>query len=152
LPMVQVAFAAGFESVRRFNALFRNHYRLTPSALRRSSSQTASSDSLRLMLAYRPPFDWEAMLRFLSARAISGVECVANNTYHRTVAIGDRRGWLSVSPVSDRNLLVVELATALAPALPSILARLRSLFDLDARPDVIAGHLAIDSTFAASIA
>src|SRR4029077_4036526 len=76
LPMVQVALAAGFESVRRFNALFRSHYRLTPSNLRRSSCKTAEGDCLRLVLAYRPPLSWDAMLRFLAARAIPGVECV----------------------------------------------------------------------------
>ena len=151
LPMVQIAFAAGFESVRRFNALFRSHYRLTPSALRRSSSTAASTDCLRLVLAYRPPLDWDALLRFLSARAIPGVECVTENTYRRTVCIGEHRGWLSVSPVADRNLLAVDLATALTPVLPSILARLRNLFDLDARPDVIAAHLALDPLLAPSV-
>ena len=151
LPMVQVAFAAGFESVRRFNALFRSHYRLTPSALRRSAPTAAAADSLRLTLAYRPPLDWEAMLRFLAARAIPGVECVTGSSYHRTVGIGEYRGWLSVSPVVDRHLLAVDLATALAPALPSILVRLRNLFDLDARPDVIAAHLALDPLLAPSV-
>ncbi len=148
LPMVQVAFAAGFESVRRFNALFRSHYRLTPSTLRRSSSQTVMSDYLRLVLAYRPPLSWDATLRFLAARAIPGVECVRGVTYHRTVGVGEHRGWLSVSPIADRNLLAVDIATALAPALPSILARLRNLFDLDARPDAIIGHLALDPLLA----
>jgi AraC family transcriptional regulator, regulatory protein of adaptative response / DNA-3-methyladenine glycosylase II len=148
LPMVQVAFAAGFESVRRFNALFQRHYRLTPSTLRRSSSKAVASDCLRLVLAYRPPLDWAAMLRFLAARAIPGVECVTGVAYHRTVGIGEYRGWLSVSPVAQRNLLTVDLATSLAPALPSILARLRNLFDLDARPDIIAGHLALDAHLA----
>lgn len=148
LPMVQVAFAAGFESVRRFNALFRSHYRLTPSTLRRSSSNAVAADCLRLVLAYRPPLDWEAMLRFLAARAIPGIECVTGVAYHRTVRVGEHRGWLSVSPVADRNLLAVDLATALAPALPSILVRLRNLFDLDARPDVIAGQLALDPLLA----
>jgi AraC family transcriptional regulator of adaptative response / DNA-3-methyladenine glycosylase II len=151
LPLVQVAFAAGFESVRRFNALFRSHYRLTPSALRRSSSKAVASDCLRLVLAYRPPLDWEAMLQFLAARAIPGVECVTGVAYHRTVRVGEHRGWLSVSPVAERNLLAVDLATALAPALPSILVRLRNLFDLDARPDVIAGHLALDPLLAPSV-
>jgi AraC family transcriptional regulator of adaptative response / DNA-3-methyladenine glycosylase II len=148
LPLVQVAFAAGFESVRRFNALFRSHYRLTPSALRRSSSPAVAADCLRLVLAYRPPLDWDAILRFLGARAIPGVECVTGVAYHRTVCVGEHRGWLSVSPVADRNLLAVVLATALAPALPSILVRLRNLFDLDARPDVITGHLALDPLLA----
>jgi AraC family transcriptional regulator of adaptative response / DNA-3-methyladenine glycosylase II len=202
LPMVQVAFAAGFESVRRFNALFRSHYRLTPSTMRRSSSRSLSengprrrgqahfahkasqnepvhelkrgtgtetrreneeldrrllgasppfqrpADCLRLTLAYRPPLDWAAMLRFLAARAIPGVECVTEVAYQRTVGIGEHRGWLRVSPVANRNLLAVELSTALAPALSSILMRLRNLFDLDARPDVIAGHLGLDPLLA----
>ena len=151
LPMVQVAFAAGFESVRRFNALFQSHYRLTPSTLRRSSSNETATDSLRLTLAYRPPLDWGALLRFLAARAIPGVECVADNTYHRTISIGEHRGWLSVSPVANRTLLAVDLATALAPALQPILARLRNLFDLDARPDIITGQLALDPLLAASV-
>jgi len=151
LPLVQVAFAAGFASVRRFNALFRSHYRLSPSMLRRGSSQAVAGDSLRLVLAYRPPLDWDAMLRFLAARAIPGVECVTGGAYHRTVGIGQYRGWLSVSPIAHGNLLAVDLATALAPALPSILARLRNLFDLDARPDVIAGHLALDPLLAPSV-
>ena len=66
---------------------------------------------------------------------------MVDGAYRRTVAIGEHRGWLGVAPVAKRNLLAVELATALTPALPSILSRLRNLFDLDARPDVIAGHL-----------
>ncbi len=148
LPMIQVAYAAGFESVRRFNALFQSHYRLTPSLLRRSSSKTVATDSLRLVLSYRPPFEWDALLRFLAARAIPGVECVSGNAYHRTVGIGEHRGWLSVSPVANRNQLAVDLATELAPVLPAILSRLRQLFDLDARPDIIAGHLALDPLLA----
>ncbi len=151
LPMVQIAFASGFASVRRFNALFRSHYRLSPSALRRSPASTVTTDSLRLGLAYRPPLDWPALLHFLAARAIPGVECVSGDAYHRTVNIGEHRGWLSVAPAVHGNLLVVNLATELAPALPVILARLRSLFDMDARPDVIAGHLSLDPQLASQI-
>jgi AraC family transcriptional regulator of adaptative response / DNA-3-methyladenine glycosylase II len=157
LPMVQVAFAAGFESVRRFNALFKSHYRLAPSSMRRATvrrttlrratpKQAEESDagSLRLILAYRPPLEWDALLRFLAARAIPGVECVTDGAYARTVAIGEARGWLRVSQLAGRDQLAVELAMELAPVLAPVLARLRSLFDLDARPDVIAGQLAAD--------
>jgi AraC family transcriptional regulator of adaptative response / DNA-3-methyladenine glycosylase II len=151
LSMAQIAFASGFDSIRRFNALFQSHYRLTPSLLRRAPARGTSVESLRLTLAYRPPFDWPALLRFLAARAIPGVECVSAETYHRTVAIGEFRGWLSVSPVPDRQLLAVDLSTALAPALPAILMRLRNLFDLDARPDMIVGHLALDPLLAPSV-
>ncbi len=152
LPMVRVAFAAGFDSVRRFNALFRSHYRLTPSMLRRSAKSETANDCLRLVLTYRPPLEWGAMLRFLAARAIPGVECVTEFAYHRTVAVGEHRGWLSVSRIADRNLLAVDLATALAPALPAIFVRLRNLFDLDARPNIIAEQLVRDPLLASSVA
>jgi AraC family transcriptional regulator of adaptative response / DNA-3-methyladenine glycosylase II len=145
LPIIKVAFASGFESVRRFNALFRSHYRLTPSRMRRSSKQSANGDCVRLTLAYRPPLAWDALLRFLSARASSGVEWVADQAYFRTAAVGSHQGWLKVEPRSGRNALAVELATSLMPALPEVLVRLKSLFDLNARPDVIASHLALDA-------
>lgn len=149
LPLTRVAFAAGFESVRRFNTLFLSHYRLSPSKLRRATLQNSRADDcLRLTLAFRPPFAWEELLRFLSARAIPGVEQVNGDAYERTVGIGELRGWLRVSRVAGRKQLAVELSTALAPALPTILMRLRNLFDLDARPDVIDGHLAQDSRLA----
>jgi AraC family transcriptional regulator of adaptative response / DNA-3-methyladenine glycosylase II len=151
LPMSQIAFAAGFESVRRFNALFRSHYNLAPSALRHAPPPPPVADCVRLVLAFRPPLAWDALLRFLAARAIPGVECVSDSAYHRTVEIGKHRGWLSVSLVPDRNLLAVDLATALVPLLPLILARLRKLFDLDARPNIIAEHLARDPRLARSI-
>lgn len=148
LPLAQVAFAAGFESVRRFNAVFKKRYRLTPSALRRGTAETVTTECLRLVVAYRPPLDWDSMLRFLAARAIPGVECVTCDSYSRTVGIGKLRGWFRVTQVESKDLLTIELATALAPALPSILVRLRNLFDLDARPDIIAGHLALDLSLA----
>ncbi|MBX3411459.1 MAG: helix-turn-helix domain-containing protein [Pirellulales bacterium] len=152
LPLVQVAYAAGFASVRRFNTLFRQHYRLTPSELRRSAPRPAANDRLRLMLTYRPPYAWDALLRFLAARAIPGVECVRDGAYYRTARVGSQVGWLCVSPIDARHLLAVELDTALATALPAILVKLRQLFDLDARPDLIAAHLAPDPLLATCVA
>jgi AraC family transcriptional regulator of adaptative response / DNA-3-methyladenine glycosylase II len=152
LPMVQVAFASGFESVRRFNDLFRKHYRLTPSSMRRAPANHEAAGALQLVLAFRPPYEWRPLADFLAARATSGVECVTRGAYRRTVAIGAKRGWLAVAPVAERNLLAIELSTSLLPALPSILARLRNLFDLDARPDVIAGHLRGDAKLRTAVA
>jgi len=148
LPMTRIAFAAGFDSIRRFNALFHSHYRLTPGTMRRLSPEVESVESLRLVLAYRPPLDWPPLVAFLAARAIPGVEQVAEDRYWRTVAIGEHRGWLAVSPAPGRDQLLVELSTSLTPVLPAVLARLRSLFDLDSRPDLIANHLKQDSELA----
>ena len=137
LPMIAVAEAAGFESVRRFNALFRKHYRLTPTRMRRSAGRTSADDCVRLTVAYRPPLAWREMLSFLGDRAIPGVEAVQEDAYLRTVAIGRHRGWLKAQPLAGKNALSVELATSLLPVLPTVLARVKDLFDLSARPDVI---------------
>src|SRR3954447_3853657 len=91
LPIVDVAFASGFASLRRFNALFRARYRLTPSDLRRSRGEGAGEESIRLTLAYRPPFAWETLLRFLAGRATPHVEAVVGQSYLRTVAVGELR-------------------------------------------------------------
>src|SRR5580704_11844388 len=61
LPVTEVAFASGFSSVRRFNALFRSHYRLTPSQLRHGNGSRLVEESVRLRLSYRPPLAWPEM-------------------------------------------------------------------------------------------
>src|SRR5262249_44891548 len=144
LPIIQVAFASGFASLRRFNALFRSRYGMPPGRLRRQANTQLASERLRLTLAYRPPLAWSELLQFLAGRAMAGVECVRGDSYLRTVALGKHRGWVEVKPVPERALLSVEMSVTLAPALPALLARLRELFDLNARPDVIAVHLQDD--------
>ena len=62
--------------------------------------------------------------------------------------MADHQGWFKVEPISGRNALAVELSTSLMPALPEVLSRLKDLFDLSARPDVIASHLATDARLA----
>jgi AraC family transcriptional regulator, regulatory protein of adaptative response / DNA-3-methyladenine glycosylase II len=145
LPIIDVAFASGFKSVRRFNSLFQAHYRLTPSLMRRASSLTHGGEHVRLTLAYRPPLAWSALLRFFGGRATAGVEAVVDNSYLRTVAVGKHSGWLRVTPIEGKNALAVELATSLVPALADILARVKNVFDLSARPDVIAAQLGSDA-------
>src|SRR6185503_11998505 len=76
LPVIDVAMASGFASLRRFNALFRTRYRMTPGELRRSAPARSAIDRLSFDLAIRPPYDWEAMLAFLGRRAVAGVEAV----------------------------------------------------------------------------
>jgi AraC family transcriptional regulator of adaptative response / DNA-3-methyladenine glycosylase II len=84
------------------------------------------------------------MLAFLSARALTGIEHVTASTYARTVQIGNARGWVAVTQSRKKHALVVEFPHTLTPVLPALLRRLRALFDLDARPDVIAAHLGRD--------
>jgi AraC family transcriptional regulator of adaptative response / DNA-3-methyladenine glycosylase II len=150
LPVVEVAFASGFGSLRRFNTLFRSHYQLPPSRLRRSTTAVADA-SVNLSLAYRPPLAWQAMLRFLSARAMAGVECVTDRTYARTVALRQHQGWFCAEPVKGRAVLALEISTSLVPVLGVVLMAIKNLFDLHARPDAIDSHLAGDGPLAATV-
>jgi len=136
-----VAFASGFSSVRRFNALFAGRYRLNPSDLRRSRPSGPASETLVCEVAYRPPLDWDSLLDFLVGRASAGIEARDGRRYLRTVQTGEHRGWLLVAPISERPALRVELSASLAPVLRPVLARVRRLFDLGADPLPIAAHL-----------
>lgn len=156
LPMVEVAYAAGFGSVRRFNALFAGRYGMAPSAIRRAllTTDAAANDGLTLRLAYRPPFGWPDIVRYLSGRAIPGVEAVAQEgpgAYLRSVCIGDAVGWLRVSHLPHKQQLELEVAPALAAVLMPLLARVRNQFDLDANPAVIEAHLRQDPLLAAQL-
>lgn len=153
LPMADIAFAAGFGSVRRFNALFVQRYGMAPTTIRRAApaGNAAAHDALTLRLAYRPPFHWERILRYLAGRAIPGVECVKNGWYARSVCIGAVTGWLRVTHLPARHQLEVEAASALHPVLMPLLSRVRSQFDLDANPTVIESHLRHDALLARHI-
>ncbi|WP_395736029.1 AlkA N-terminal domain-containing protein [Prosthecobacter sp.] len=148
LPVIDVAFASGFSSLRRFNDAFSTHYRMPPTRLRKEAAahlaKLHATDTSTLQLGYRPPYDWEAMLQFLAGRAIREVEFVSGGTYSRTVRLGDHTGWIKVSNAPAKNALQVEFTHSLAPVLPALLGRLRNVFDLSARPDVIAAHLMQD--------
>lgn len=140
LSVLEVAMAAGFGSLRRFNDLFKKHYKLSPTALRKSSSDKQKHhDEITLSLGYRPPYRFEEMLRFLAGRAIVGVEVVRNGEYMRTVQLKTAEGkqvygWLRVSNDAKKNALKVTVSETLLPVLPEVLARVRHLFDLYCDP------------------
>jgi len=156
LPITEVAFASGFASLRRFNDAFSGRYGMPPSRFRKAADAKAGPvpplETLTLQLAYRPPFHWAALLDFLGRRALLGVEAVEGDAYARTVRLGAATGWVRVRHAPARHALDVELARSLMPALPALLGRLRHLFDLAARPDVIAEHLGGDPLLAGRIA
>jgi AraC family transcriptional regulator of adaptative response / DNA-3-methyladenine glycosylase II len=148
LPMTEVALASGFNSVRRFNETFRHLFGRPPASLRRISERgKREAGALSVHLAYRPPYDWDAMLSFLAARAIPGVERVSDNVYRRSIAIGDAFGMLSVA-LADKNRVNVTVRFPNMAALPTIIARVRRVFDLAADPDAIGAHLALDPILA----
>lgn len=144
LPVTEIAFASGFSSLRRFNALFVERYRLNPSGLRRRVG-AAYPATLECLLPARAPLESAALLRFLGARAIPGVEQVEDGIYRRTLRVGKHMGWLTASFVEGKDTLRVEVSASLAPALGQVLARVKRLFDLDADPGSIVGTLSADS-------
>lgn len=159
LPMAEVAWAAGFSSLRRFNEAVVAAWGITPSELRSRSRQRRGSGNpavLVLALKYRPPFAWEALLEFLAGRAIPGVESVEDGVYRRTFEVTDPRsgetldGVLSVRQVGHQ--LQLELPALVAPVLPRLVARVRRVFDLDADPSAIALRLQSDPLLAANVA
>lgn len=148
LALAELAFAAGFQSVRRFNSAFQARFGRSPSSVRRelaAGRAGAEAETIRLRLDYRPPLAWPALLRFLGARAVPGVEEVDGGTaYRRAVGLGARRGWLAVEHHPTRPALVATLAGSLLGELMPVVARLRRLFDLDAQPAEIDARLAAD--------
>ena len=143
LTVTDVAFAAGFGSVRRFNTLFQKHYRMTPSSLRKQAKplDAAERDSITLFLGYRPPYRWDSILAFLEGRAIPGVELVFDHAYHRTVVMPHNgqvhRGWLTVRHDEKKHVLALTISEALLPVASKVLARVKHLFDLYCEPEEV---------------
>jgi AraC family transcriptional regulator, regulatory protein of adaptative response / DNA-3-methyladenine glycosylase II len=136
-PVTQVALASGFDSLRRFNAAFLQHYRLNPSQLRKARGAAPAADA-PLRLAYRPPYDVAAVLGFFAQRQVHGVEQVDGPTLRRTLGWTHRgrrlTGWISARFVPERHEVHVHTSPSLAPVLGAVLQAVRHGLDLDADP------------------
>jgi len=158
LPISQVAFAAGFGSVRRFNSAMREAYARAPQALRQARRSGPVTDApgsgsvIELKLAYRPPFDWEALVRFLAPRAIPGVETVSAAAYRHSFVLDGARGIAEVRPAARGHQLLARIRTEGAAPLLGLVERLRRVFDLAADPDPIAAQLRRDPRLARRLA
>ncbi len=146
LPVTEVALASGFASVRRFNTLWKARYRMLPSDLRRRvGAGDAGPARFAFELGYRPPYDWDAMLAFLRARAVAGVEHVGADRYRRTLAIEHRGarhvGWIDVRRLPRKSALEVALSASFARVVPVVLARVKHAFDLACDPTRVAAAL-----------
>ena len=150
LPIAQVALLSGFASVRRFNTVFAAQYRLQPRALR-SAESTGASNGLQLRAAYRPPLDEAALLQFFGTRSLAGVEVVEPTQLRmaRTLALDagghQLQGWVQLQLVPTRSEVQITVSESLAAALPLVMARVRSLLDLDADPHAI--HAVLQHSF-----
>jgi AraC family transcriptional regulator of adaptative response / DNA-3-methyladenine glycosylase II len=158
MPMADVAFASGFGSVRRFNAVVRRTYDRSPRELRQAAGRQADGDQgdsgaagISLRLPYRPPYDWDSVIAFLAPRAIPGVESADRRAYRRTFSLDGARGALAVSPAAGHHLAATIWINRIT-ALPGVVARLRRVFDLDADATAIEHHLSRDRRLAPLLA
>ncbi|NVJ27072.1 helix-turn-helix domain-containing protein [Myxococcus sp. AM011] len=157
MPLAEVALASGFGSIRRFNETFQGLYQRPPGALRRkqaveTTASAVADAGVTLRLRYRPPYDWAAMLSYLSARAIQGVEQVSDTRYLRTASQDGAVGTVEVTHEPARNNLVVKIRFPRVQSLPAIVARVRRVFDVGADIEVIGEHLSKDPFLAPLVA
>ena len=154
LPMAQIAQASGFASLRRFNAAFLQHYRFSPTQLRRGSPEDgnaggkaaqALAGSIRVQMAYRPPYDVDALLSFIRKRQLSTIETVAApaiihwaaRTFGMEIAGKQHAGWVRFGFDTARSAVQLEVSDSLGHVLPTVIARMRAALDLDADPKAI---------------
>jgi AraC family transcriptional regulator of adaptative response / DNA-3-methyladenine glycosylase II len=153
LKLTDIAFAAGFQSVRQFNHAFRQTFHAAPRALRQTRTAAAADDAIEMRVAFRPPFDFAWLRDLLAGRAAPGVESVEDDVYRRTAAFGDARGWIEVRvdrrpkglryPSGARHLRV-RASASLGAHLMRVATGVRRVFDLDADPATIARVLSAD--------
>jgi AraC family transcriptional regulator of adaptative response / DNA-3-methyladenine glycosylase II len=167
LPLTEVAFAAGFSSVRQFNATVQEVYATTPSALRArrsrriavapSGTEPAPGDgasaerprTVALRLPYRAPWDADGLLAYLTARAVAGVESVADGAYSRSVRLPHGPGVITVRPADGH--VAAELRLTALRDLPAAVRRVRALLDLDADPQAVVEALGDDPLIGALV-
>jgi len=154
LPMAEIALAAGFGSVRRFNETFHALYERPPSSLRRtrSSARAVPESAVTVRLRYRPPYDFERLLRFLAARAVTGVERVESDRYERTLVHEGLCGSVQVEHRPAETSLAVTLRFPNVRVLPGVIARVRRVFDLDVDMETVGAHLQQDPWLAPLVA
>lgn len=148
LPITQIAFAAGFRSLRRFNATMKERYGAAPSNMR-GRKAIARSETFTVSLAPRGDYKFAPMLDFLRMRALTGVERVDATSYARIVKLGDTLGAIELR--EGPNGLMLTLSEHLAPHLRGLVANIRGAFDLDAEMSVVDAHLARDKRLAVDV-
>ncbi|RIQ25093.1 DNA-3-methyladenine glycosylase 2 family protein [Jiangella rhizosphaerae] len=145
LPVTEIAFTAGFASVRQFNDTIREVYALTPTELRgkaRRRGRAATAGTVELRLAYRQPADLRGVLDFLALRAVPGVEEVDGGTYRRSLTLPHGTGVAELTPRD--GWLQATLRLADPRDLTAAVARCRRVFDLDADPQAVDDLLGAD--------
>ncbi|MFI7077871.1 DNA-3-methyladenine glycosylase 2 family protein [Micromonospora sp. NPDC049903] len=151
LGLAEIAFAAGFGSVRQFNDTVRDVFGVPPSQLRSARRpDTGGAGTVTVRLAYRPPLHATALLDFLAHRTLPGVDEVRDGTYRRGLRLPHGPGEAVLTP-TDGHVLATLRLTDLRDLAPAV-ARCRHLFDLDADPIAVDQTLGADPALAGAVA
>jgi AraC family transcriptional regulator of adaptative response / DNA-3-methyladenine glycosylase II len=142
LTITEIAFASGFNSIRRFNDSFKNRFYRSPSKIRRN--RVSDSAPLTISLAYRPPFDFEGLIHFYKTHQVGELERFQDGKMFRIVSVGDKVGEICISNDPNHFRLWVEIAIPDLSMIHTIIAKVRALFDLDSDPIIIANCLEKD--------
>lgn len=142
LAISEIAFSAGFTSIRRFNEAIKKAYNCTPSQIKnKPRQQSIELKQVTVELAYRPPFDWLLMLNFFRLRQLNSVEYVDETHYRRTININGDKGWFEVTSVANKLVLQLTVQLNNYRYLNQVILRVRRMFDLDADMQVIQQQL-----------
>jgi AraC family transcriptional regulator, regulatory protein of adaptative response / DNA-3-methyladenine glycosylase II len=150
LSMTEVAMAAGFGSIRRFNTVMQQCYDRPPSQLRRTkmmeptAEPALASPTITLKLPFDPPYPWATTIAWLARRAITGMESIDGDGYHRLITLNGHQGTVKIRPDSELPCLLATISFPQLELLGQIVARLNRLFDLHANIGMIADHLRTD--------
>ena len=145
LSVTDVAYSSGFQSVRRFNDSFKQHFQLTPKQLRKRDK--APGECLDLWISYRPPYRWDLMQQFLSKRLIEGLEWCGENSYGRTfvwqASDGEDpvEGYFTATHNAEKNGFEVKLYMPTGKAILPVVRNIRRILDVDTDISLIEGQL-----------
>ncbi len=144
LSITKIAFYSGFKSIRQFNHAMRAAFGQSPSELRlmrETPSVAEHHGGITLFVRYRPPFDWPALIDYLTPNATPGVEVVETDRYRRTIEIDGEAGEIEVRPDHIEPRLKVEVRLTNLGPLFQVIERVRRMFDVGADPLQITQHL-----------
>jgi AraC family transcriptional regulator of adaptative response / DNA-3-methyladenine glycosylase II len=148
LPITEIAYSAGFRSLRRFNDAVKRRFHCPPSVLRSLRNHPQSTPMIQLSLPYRPPFDWDRVLEYYRRHQVAGLESIENNTYMRVFRLRetDVTGFFRARVPGHKPELLLELTISDTRHLLRTVQRVRHMFDLDLDPAPIAQTFARSTT------
>ena len=141
LPISEIAFASGFESIRRFNSAFKDRFKKNPRDFR---TKKEKGELLSVTLPYRPPYDFEALLKSYENHRVGNLERFHDGKMSRIISFDKKVGEITISHLPEEYSIKVEIDFPDASYIYQILSKVRALFDLDSDPVIIANALEID--------